>query len=108
MQTFLSWMNRVAPGFHHDIFAELAWSAGLAFLHAAEAVGPDLTRPALLAQLRKIGTWTGGGVQPPINFGQKIPSSCFSYFKVAGNGFSRVYPPAPNSYDCTSGGLYKL
>lgn len=108
MQTFLSWMNRVAPGFHHDIFAEFAWSAGLAFLKAAEAVGPHLTRPALLAQLRSIGTWTGNGLQPPMNFGQKIPSQCFSYFKVTGNGYARVHPAAPNSYDCSSGGLYKF
>lgn len=108
MQTFLSWMNRVAPGFHHDIFAEFAWSAGLAFLQAAKAVGPDLTRPALIAQLRKIGAWNGGGLQPPlVSFGQKIPSQCFSYFKISGNGFSRVYPPGPNTYDC-SAPLYKL
>jgi ABC-type branched-subunit amino acid transport system substrate-binding protein len=107
MQTFLSWMNRVAPGFSHDIFAEFAWSAGLAFLQAAEAVGPHLTRAALLQQLAKIGTWTGDGLQPPENFGAKTPSNCFSYFKInsSGNGFTRVYPSSPNSFDCTSGSL---
>ena len=45
MQLMESWLNRVAPGYHQDIFAILAWSAGLAFEQAAKAVGPDLTRP---------------------------------------------------------------
>lgn len=108
MQTFLSWMDRVAPGFKQDIFAEFAWSAGLAFLQAAEAVGPDLTRPALIAQLQKIGSWDGDGVQPTDeSFGQKIPSPCFSYFKISGSGYARVYPSAPNTYDCSTP-LFKL
>jgi ABC-type branched-subunit amino acid transport system substrate-binding protein len=104
MQLMESWLNRVAPGFHHDIFAILAWSAGLAFEQAAKAVGPDLTRPALIAQLKAIGTWTGDGITPPINLGQKIPSKCFAYFKIENGAFQRVYPTAPNTFDC-SGGL---
>jgi ABC-type branched-subunit amino acid transport system substrate-binding protein len=108
LQLMESWMDRVSPGWTHDIFAELAWSAGLAFLQAAEAVGPHLTRTALLQQLAKIGTWTGDGVEPPLNFGAKIPTNCFSYFKInsSGNGYNRVYPSAAGSYDCTSGSLY--
>jgi len=106
MQLFLSWLNRVAPGTQHDIFGEFAWSAGLAFLQAAKAVGAHLTRAALISQLQQIGSWNGGGVQPPDqSFGQKIPSPCFSYFKISGNGFTRVYPSAAGSIDCTSGGL---
>ena len=43
---------------------------------------------------------------PPItDFANKIPSPCFSYMKITQSGFQRVYPPQPNSYDCTSGGL---
>ncbi len=107
MELFLSWMNRVAPGFTHDIFAEYAWSAGLLFEQAAKAVGPHLTRAALLAQLGQIHQWTGGGVTPPVDVGSRLPNTCFSYFKVTSNGtgYARVYPPQPNSYDCTSGGL---
>jgi ABC-type branched-subunit amino acid transport system substrate-binding protein len=106
MQLFLSWLNRVAPGTKHDIFAEFAWSAGLAFLQAAKALGGHLTRAGVLSQLQQIGTWDGGGVQPPdTSFGQKIPSKCFAYFKIFGNGFSRVYPSQPGAFDCTSGSL---
>ncbi|MDA8355873.1 MAG: ABC transporter substrate-binding protein [Actinomycetota bacterium] len=106
MQTYLSWLNRVAPGAKHDIFGIFAWSAGLAFLQAAKAVGPHLTRAALLAQLAKIHTWTGDGLQPPENFGTKIPSKCFDYFHIEGSSFQRLYPSTPNTYDC-SGGLYQ-
>lgn len=105
LQLFESWMNRVAPGYHQDIFAILAWSAGLAFEQAAKAVGPDLTRAALLSQFQKIGTWTGDGIQLPVNIGQKIPSHCFAYVKIENGAFQRVYPTAPNTFDCT-GGLY--
>jgi ABC-type branched-subunit amino acid transport system substrate-binding protein len=103
MQLFLSWLNRVAPGATHDIFGILAWSAGLAFEQAAKAVGPDLTRPALISQLQKITNWTGGGITPPENIGQKIPSNCFAYFKIESGAFQRVYPSAPNTFDCNSG-----
>jgi ABC-type branched-subunit amino acid transport system substrate-binding protein len=103
MQLFLSWLNRVAPGAHHDIFAILAWSAGLAFEQAAKAVGPKLTRAALIAQLKTITTWTGGGVTPPANIGGKVPTKCFAYFKIESGAFQRVYPSAPNTYDCNSG-----
>lgn len=103
MQLFLSWLNRVAPGAHHDIFGILAWSAGLAFEQALKAVGPDVTRAAVIKQLQGITTWTGNGIQPPVNIGGKIPSKCFAYFKIAGGAFQRVYPTAPNTFDCNSG-----
>jgi branched-chain amino acid transport system substrate-binding protein len=103
MQLYLSWLNRVAPGATHDIFGILAWSAGLAFEQAAKAVGPNLTRPALISQLQQITNWDGGGITPPVNIGQKIPSKCFAYFKIENGGFQRVYPSAPNTFDCNSG-----
>jgi ABC-type branched-subunit amino acid transport system substrate-binding protein len=103
LQLMESWMNRVAPGYHQDIFAMLAWSAGLAFEQAAKEVGPDLTRAALITKLQGITNWTGGGVTPPVNIGQKIPSKCFFYMKIENGAFQRVYPTAPNTYDCNSG-----
>jgi hypothetical protein len=95
-----SWLNRVAPGYHHDIFAMLAWSAGLAFEQAAKEVGPNLTRAALISKIQGITQWTGGGVTPPVNIGQKVPSQCFFYMKIENGAFQRVYPSAANTYDC--------
>jgi ABC-type branched-subunit amino acid transport system substrate-binding protein len=106
LQLMQSWMNRVAPGYHQDIFALLAWSAGLAFEQAAKQVGPDLTRAAILSKFQGISNWTGGGVTPPVNVGQKIPSPCFFYEKIENGAFQRVYPSAPNTYDC-SGGFFR-
>jgi ABC-type branched-subunit amino acid transport system substrate-binding protein len=105
LQLMEQWMDRVAGAgnWHKDIFAMLAWSAGLAFEQAAKQVGPDLTRPALIAKLQAITNWTGGGVTPPSDIGQKIPSKCFFYEKIEGGAFQRVYPSAPNTYDCSSG-----
>jgi hypothetical protein len=103
MQLMESWLNRVAPGYHHDIFAILAWSAGLAFEQAAKEVGPDLTRAALISKIQGITSWTGGGVTPQVNIGGKIPTQCFEYMKIENGAFQRVYPTAANSYDCNSG-----
>ncbi len=105
MQLMESWLNRVAGSgqWHQDIFAILAWSAGLAFEQAAKEVGPDLTRAALISKIQGITSWTGGGVTPPVNIGQKIPSPCFFYMKIENGAFQRVYPTAPNTYDCTGG-----
>ena len=103
LQLMESWMNRVAPGYHQDIFAMLAWSAGLAFEQAAKQVGPNLTRAAIISKLQGIINWTGGGVTPPVNVGQKIPSPCFFYEKIENGAFQRIYPAGPNTYDCSSG-----
>jgi ABC-type branched-subunit amino acid transport system substrate-binding protein len=105
LQLMEQWMDRVAGAgnWHKDIFAMLAWSAGLAFEQAAKQVGPALTRPALISKIQAITNWTGGGVTPPSNIGQKIPSKCFFYEKISNGAFQRVYPTAPNTYDCNSG-----
>ena len=103
MQLMESWLNRVAPGYHQDIFAILAWSAGLAFEQALKEVGPDLTRAAVISKIQGITNWTGGGVTPPVDIGQKIPSKCFFYMKIENGAFQRVYPSASNTYDCNSG-----
>jgi ABC-type branched-subunit amino acid transport system substrate-binding protein len=105
LQLMEQWMDRVAGAgnWHKDIFAMLAWSAGLAFEQAAKQVGPALTRPALIAKIQAITNWTGGGVTPPSNIGGKVPSKCFFYEKIENGAFQRVYPAAPNTYDCNSG-----
>ena len=41
------------------------------------------------------------------NFGERIPGVCFAYVKIIANGYERFYPSSPNTYDCTSGSLYK-
>ena len=64
--------------------------------------------PRSSRSLQNIHQWNGDGLTPPVtDFGAKIPSNCFSYFKInsAGSGFTRVYPAQPNTFDCTSGTL---
>ena len=73
LQLMEQWMDRVAGAgnWHKDIFAMLAWSAGLAFEQAAKEVGPALTRPALISKIQGITNWTGGGVTPPSDIGDQ-------------------------------------
>ena len=82
MQLFESWMNRVAPGWtHHDIFAEFAWSAWLAFLRRPSG-GPAPDAAGLIAQLHRSTSWTGDGISRRRTSAQKMPSKCFAYFKI--------------------------
>ena len=61
LQLMEQWMDRVAGAgnWHKDIFAILAWSAGLAFEQAAKQVGPALTRAAIISKIQGITNWTG-------------------------------------------------
>ena len=103
LQLMESWLNRVAPGCHQDIFAILAWSAGLAFEQAAKAGRP---RPHPCPPDRQApGSPTGpvAASRRRSNIGQKIPSKCFFYLKIENGAFQRVYPTRANTYDCNSG-----
>jgi hypothetical protein len=71
-----------------------------------KAAGPNLTRQALISQLQQIHNWTGGGVTPQVDIGNKVPSKCFFYLKIENGAYQRVYPSAANTYDC-SGGFFQ-
>ena len=57
-----------------------------------EGGGCDLTREALMAELAKVQSWTGGGMHGPTNPGARSSTQCFLMLKVSPDGFTRVYP----------------
>jgi len=69
-------------------------------------VGPDLTRPALLKAIQGITSWNGDGIQPTVNIGAKIPTTCFAYLKIENGQFVRVYPTQINTFDCSGGSIH--
>ena len=61
-----------------------AFSAGLLFATAADALGADLTRENLVTELEGITEWDGGGVQMTTNPGERVHNACFLYMTDRG------------------------
>ncbi len=85
-----------------------SFSAGLLFATAAKAAGPDLTRESVLAELKKITEWDGGGLHLPANPGENKVTDCFAYDVVEGGEFTRSYPEEATEFDCDESYAFDL
>ncbi|QXC62931.1 ABC transporter substrate-binding protein [Aquihabitans sp. G128] len=77
-----------------------SYSAGLLFATAAKAAGPDLTRDSVLAELKKIKKWDGGGLHFTSDPGDNAVSTCFMYDVVKGGKFTRLEPKKATEFTC--------
>jgi len=75
-----------------------AFSAGLLFATAAQALGNDITREGLVSELEGITEWDGGGLNIIGSPGTNETSDCFLYLRVEGGEFVREHPD--EGYDC--------
>lgn len=92
LQRYQQWLGQVAPGARPTALGVYAWSAAALFVAAAETVGPELTRAALVEQLRATREWTGGGLHPAHDVGAKVQSPCFLIMTISGGRFARTEP----------------
>jgi ABC-type branched-subunit amino acid transport system substrate-binding protein len=92
MQTYISWLHRVAPGAAPNYFGLFAWSAGMLFTQKAIQLGGALTRKSLLAQLATVDNWTGGGMFGPQHVGQRITGSCYGFIALHNGQWVREGP----------------
>src|SRR5262249_48199837 len=69
-----------------------AFSAGLLFATAAKKLGSNLTRDGLLAELKKVHEWDGGGLHGVSDPGNNKPSTCFVMMEIQDSKFVRKYP----------------
>lgn len=77
-----------------------SYSAGLLFATAAKSAGPDLTRDSVLAELKKIKKWDGGGLHFTSDPGDNSVSTCFMYDEVKGGKFVRFTPKKATEFTC--------
>ena len=80
-----------------------AFDAGLLFATAVKAAGDNITRASVLAQLKKIRSWDGGGLQMKTDPGDNKVTTCFLYMEVKGGKFQRFQPSKVNTFDCDAG-----
>lgn len=94
--------------FNHLEATKEACNAGLLFATAAKAAGPDLTRDSVLAELKKIKKWDGGGLHLETNPGDNAVSTCFMYDVVKEGKFERLQPKKATEFDCDEDYAYEL
>lgn len=82
MQTYETWLQRVAPGAQPNYFGLYAWAAGALFTRTALQLGGQLTRPALIAALKKVDNYTGNGLFGPQHVGAGITGNCYGFITL--------------------------
>jgi hypothetical protein len=95
-KTFLHWVQVVSPGFKADLYTLYGWLSGELFTQALKAAGSSPSRGSLLQQLRKITTFTGGGLVGNVNPADKVPSNCYIIARVGSSKFQRYQDPPIN------------
>jgi ABC-type branched-subunit amino acid transport system substrate-binding protein len=89
---FLKWMGTAAPGVPTDVFAADAWGANKAFFDALEQLPGPITRAAVVAQLRTLTTYDGGGMVGPIDLAHSLSNGCLIGVRYEGGRWQRFAP----------------
>lgn len=76
LNLYRTWLKKVAPGATPTAAGLYAWSSAKLFTQQALALGAKLTRANLVARVRTVTAWTGGGLHVPQQVGTKHVSGC--------------------------------
>jgi len=93
VNTFLTWVQNVSPGFKPDLFTLFGWLSCELFAQALQAAGPHPNRGSVLQALRGITSFTGGNLLGPVNPAAKTPSNCYILGQIVGGRFQRLDTP---------------
>ncbi|MBX3283955.1 MAG: ABC transporter substrate-binding protein [Actinobacteria bacterium] len=77
-----------------------AFSAGLLWATATKAVGDDLTRANVLAELKKVKEWDGGGLHFRSDPGDNHVATCFMYSQIVDGKWVRYTPKKAGTWTC--------
>jgi len=106
-QAFLHWVQVASPGFKPDLYTLYGWLSTELFVQALRNAGTDPSRGSLLQQLRKITSFTGGGLVGLVNPVAKTPSGCYIIARVVNGTFTRTdNPPTSSSTEGFRCGAY--
>lgn len=97
LQTYLQWLQQVAPGAQPTFFGLYAWSAARLFVQEATKLGGQLTRASLVAAVRGVNDWTDNGLHSPQPVGGKHSSQCWRFIQLKGGRWS---PLGGSKYMC--------
>ncbi|MDP1805375.1 MAG: ABC transporter substrate-binding protein, partial [Acidimicrobiales bacterium] len=92
MADFDTWYKRTAGNLDADFFALLSWVGASMFVEALRAAGPDPTQAKIVAHMKTVTSFTGGGIVAPINPAQKKTTACFQVVEVRGGRWVKQHP----------------
>lgn len=105
LQDYVTWLAEVEPDEEPTSNGLQAWIRAQLFYDAAMAVGPELTREGLIAELESITDWDAGGLIPPIDVGEPIPEEgCFLLAQVQDGAYVRAFPD--EGFHCSPDDIY--
>ncbi len=93
VSTFLTWVQKVAPGFKPDLYTLFGWVSAELFAQALRTAGPHPTRGSVLQALRGITTFSGNNLIAPANPAGKIPANCYVIARITNGKFQRLDDP---------------
>lgn len=103
---YVTWLEKTAPGEVPTSNGLTAWVRAQMFYDAAMAVGPELTRSALIEELTGMEDFDAGGLIPPIDVGEPVPeTACFLLAQVRNGEYVRVFPD--EGFYCSPDDLYE-
>jgi ABC-type branched-subunit amino acid transport system substrate-binding protein len=108
LQAYMAAYDEVGANVDPTSLGVQAFSAGLLFATAAKTVGNDITRENVLAALKDIHEWDGGGLHFLSDPGANLASACFMYMEVKGGEFVRLEPSEPTTFECDESTRYDL
>jgi ABC-type branched-subunit amino acid transport system substrate-binding protein len=101
LNRYKQWLQQVAPGAVPTFFGLYSWSAAKLFVEKSLGLGGKLTRASLVAQVRGVRQWTGGGMHGPMDVGGKHAPSCVRFLQLRGG---RWVPLKGSAYSCRGAG----
>jgi ABC-type branched-subunit amino acid transport system substrate-binding protein len=96
VNTFLSWVQKVHPGFVPDLFTLYGWISGMLFAQGMENAGKNPTPAALVASLKQAHSFDADGLIAQTDPGNRQPPSCWLLAQIKNGVFTRI-PPSPTA-----------
>ena len=105
LATYAQWLQQVKPGALPTSLGQFAWAAAALFVKEAIAVGPNLTRGALIAKVQNEHAWSANSMIPANDVGGKRMTDCVVVVNIRNNKFVRFLPAS--GFRCQDG-VYNL
>jgi hypothetical protein len=97
LQLYLTWLQQVKPGAEPGFFGLFAWSAARLFVERATALGGDLSRANLVADLARVDNWTANDLHSIQHVGAKDTGDCWRFLQLQNGQWK---PVGGTKYTC--------
>ncbi|MDP9181653.1 MAG: ABC transporter substrate-binding protein [Actinomycetota bacterium] len=105
LSLYAQWLQQVKPGALPTSLGQFAWGAAALFVQEAIAVGPNLTRGALLKRVEAVHAFSPNHMYPDNDVGGRRMSDCVVVANIRNNAFVRYLPAS--GFRCQDG-VYNL